>query len=221
MSLLKQLWKNNLFKVFFITFVILIGSLIFLVFFHLAGVLTPNNFSAYISVVNNVIAITASLIALSIPFMMKDIESKKKEYSEKREMKIILKRLYEYLNLPVNPSEESRFPSFEMPYFSSLAKNKPELLIKLGIEVESRFDQRSGMTFSKLHILDKYRLYITTNGLKLEEVDFYGQYQDIYTQVGITDKIINEIKEKCHKDYKIKIPFEIDTQESTDNIENP
>jgi len=69
--------------------------------------------------------------------------------------------------------------------------------------------------------LDKYILYINTECLKLEEVDFYGQYQDIYTQVVITDKIINEIKEKCHKDYEIKIPFEIDTQESTDIIENP
>ncbi len=152
--------------------------------------------------------------------MMKDIESKKNVDIEKNEMNIILKRLYEYLNLPVNPSKESRFPSFEMPYFLSLAKNKPELLIKLGIEVESRFDQNSGRTISKLHILDKYRLFISTKGLKLEKVDFYDNYQDIYTQVGISDKIVNEIKEKCHKDYEIKIPFELDAQESTDIIEN-
>ena len=205
MSLLKDLFESNLIKVFIITFLVLITALFLLIGFHLTQLLTPDIFSAYILVITNFIAIIASLIALFIPFVMKNIEHKKEEMSKEESMKNILKRLEEYINLPVQPDEEAKLPSLEMPFFLSLAKHKPNLLLKLGIEVQSRTHQNTGLIFSELYILDKYRLYINTEGLKLEKVDFYGRYNDIYTEIGISEKIIKEIKEKCNKDFGIKL----------------
>ncbi len=202
--MIRDILRYNIIKVFLTIFSILIAVFIILIVFHLVSLININIFSAYISVVNNSIALFASLIALSIPFVMKDIEQKKDVESEKESMKIILKRIEEYLNLPVRPSDESRLPSLEMPYFLSLSKTNPNNLLKLGIEVQSRIDPRSGFNISMLHILDKYRLYFTTEGTKLEKVDFYGQYRDIYSEIGISEKIINEIKEKCYRDYKIR-----------------
>ncbi len=205
MSILRAILKYNIIKVFVIIFFFLIAVFIFLILSHLISLISISIFSAYISVINNFIAIFASLIALSIPFVMKDIEQKKDAESEKESMKNILKRLKAYLNLPIRPSDESRLPSQEMPYFLSLSKNIPNILLKLRIEVESRIDPRSGFKYSTLHILDKYKLYFTLQGTKLEKVDFYGQYRDIYSEIGITEKVIDEIKKKCYEDFEIRL----------------
>lgn len=205
MSIVRVILRYNIIKAFVTIFIFLIAVFIFLILSHLVSLINISIFSAYISVVNNFIAIFVSLIALSIPFVMKDIEQKKNVEAEKESMRIILKRLEAYLNLPVRPSDESRFPSQEMPYFLSLSKNNPSKLLKLGIEVESQLHLTSGFKYSTLHILDKYKLYFTLHGTKLEKVDFYGQYRDIYTEAGISEKIIDEIKKKCYEDYKIQL----------------
>ena len=91
-----------------------------------------------------------------------------------------------------------------MPYFLSMAKNRPNLLLKLGIEVGSITDPQAGSTYTSLKILDKYLVYISQWGLNLQKVKFagtYGQHLDVDTEVDI----IKEIKEKLKRDYRINL----------------
>ncbi len=198
MTLFKELFRNNLIKVFVGIFITLIALIFVLVGFHLAKRLDVGIFSAYIAAVNNFVAIIASLIALSIPFVMKGVERKKEAESEERSLKMIIKRLEDYLNLPVRPEDETRRPSKNMPYFLSLSNNNPNLLLQLGIEVEPISDRSFG-TYTRLHIIDKYRLSIEIEGLRLEKKEGYGQFTDISAEQGISQKIIKEIKENRKK----------------------
>lgn len=192
-----------------IVITLLTGTIVFIfliIFSTVIDIVNPElSFEPLSQLFSLLTTLLAIIIALIIPFIMKDIERRKKEKIEIESMKMILERIREYLSLPVRPDEESKFPSFELPYFKSLVLNQPHLLMKLGIEVHMGSQSESGLDFPSLYILDKYRLFLSRRGLHLQKVNQYGQYQDVSNVEGISDKIIQEIKENTRKKFIINI----------------
>jgi len=93
----------------------------------------------------------------------------------------------------------------------SLSENHPILLLKLGIEfvqthVRKNYNgQKTESDISELYIIDKYLLQITYKGLKLGKADSNGMYENITEVPGISEKIIEEMKEYAKEKFGIEL----------------
>ena len=178
-----------------------------IIFFIVKIFIEKELFSNLIGLFNLIVPLLAAFIALIIPFVMKDLDKKSQRSSEIELIKLAYKRLDGILNISPDLKNTS-YPSPELPFFTSIAKNNPNILIKLGLEVQTSIDPRSGRKVAQLYLLDKYRLYFGANGLVFEKIDFYLQYRQINTWDLDINQILQEIKDYIKNTHKIKIEDE-------------
>jgi len=134
---------------------------------------------------------------------MKDIEKKEKKNEEINNIKMTffrLKRYFEYIILHEKNLEQELYISYKVPFFSSIAQNLPNLLIKLGIQVE-QFETRRGTTGFNLYILDKYQLSLGYQPfIKKVRSDF-----NIKPSNKEFEKILEEIINYTKKNFNISL----------------
>ncbi|KKK44620.1 hypothetical protein LCGC14_1164550 [marine sediment metagenome] len=152
MNFFKELWRYKLVSSLVIAVIILIIlSIIF-------PIILLQNLTTQLSIIT----------ALSMPFIMKGFERKKKDKDEKDIVVQIIKRVKDYLNYILNHKEYSRYHGFStsMPFLRFISQKFPEILIKIGIEIKLREEEnsiyeRTLITRStELFILDRYFLQL-------------------------------------------------------------
>ena len=125
------------------------------------------------SLIQNLTAQLSIITALMLPFMIKMIERKEKDKDVENIVKSIIKRIKEYLNYFIVRKGEtslirSRRFSGSMSFFRGISQKFPEILIKIGVEIniveeertfyDDMIEQKATHSISKLFILDKYIL---------------------------------------------------------------
>ncbi len=161
--------------------------------------------SILFEMLSSLLTFFAIFTALTIPFVMKDIERKKEKEIEKKSLETILERVKEYLYLQEPSAIITNYPASELPYFVSLSVNFPHLLIKLGIEVQTITHQTKSteMKTSYLHIIDKYRLWFSKEGLRIDSPSSYGEYKSVVDITNIKEKIIEAMKIRAKNKFGI------------------
>jgi len=200
LSLIREIVKTKLILLLVVLLLSFVISLVSLIIAHFLSLISTSIFSVYVSTISGFIAVMASLVALLLPFVMKNIEMTREQDKEKTALRIVLKRIADYFTLPENPQTEGKSPSKTMPFFAALANIDPDRLIKLGIEVETSEDTPRVIE-RKLMILDKYKVFIIGHTAYLKKGNLYGDFSE-YNDIK---QVINEMKEHCLKVYKIDL----------------
>ena len=190
MNFFKELWRNKIVSTI-IVFVILL--IIFSIIFP-------------IRLLQNLTTQLTIIIALIIPFIMKGIERKDKESDEKDIVIQIIKRIKDYLkNLIGNVSKrlDNRFSPY-MSFFRFIIQKFPEILIKIGIEVNFEENQMD-MRFSELYILDKYCLKISP----FSELILIEEHHDIKPDTVDFEEVLGELIDHVNGVFSFKISKEL------------
>ena len=112
------------------------------------------------------IILTSVVIALTIPFVIKDIEEKKREVELSDRIETVINELKNYFEIIISskydalPKKNLYIPP-QFQFFKSIAKKEPEFLKKLGIDISIfTTTSRRGTEFEggTLMILNIYRL---------------------------------------------------------------
>ncbi len=152
MKFYKELWRNKLvLSLIAVVIILLILSIIF-----------P------ISLFQNLTTQLSIITALILPFIIKGIESKDKEKDEKDIVIHIIKRIKDYLKYILSGKHIGEYHGFSssMPFFHFISQKFPEILIKIGIEINLReeeigfYEKKKKYRPSELFILDKYFLEV-------------------------------------------------------------
>jgi len=146
---------------------IIIVELILLVLFTILFITTNSEFyELIIDSLRNVIILTSVITALTIPFVMKNIEEKKRIVELKDRIETVIKELKNYFEIIISSKftgmpKKNLYAPPQFQFFKSIAKKEPEFLKKLGIDI-SLFtsSSKSGTQYegATLIILNIYRL---------------------------------------------------------------
>jgi hypothetical protein len=195
-----SIFQNKWMRFFRYLIIILIIFIVVLtelrIFFDTNGM--KYNFEMVISL----ITLLGTLVALVIPFLMKDLEKKKQTEQEIALMKLAIKRIEQFFILQGasnKPSGIAYFSSEKMPFFVGLSRTKPEVLYKIGIEVEVS----ENITY--LYILDKYRLFLGGFELYLNWRDVHGHIDDMKYSMDLFEEIKSEMIHYAKDNFKIDI----------------
>jgi len=165
MPIVKEIFK---YRIITILIFLILTAIVLIIIFSLLNIIFPGVIFNQLSLtVINLTSLISSIIALSLPFIMKDIENREKKKEELNKSKIIflrIKKYLEYVLLQNTREEQSQelYISNKAPFFLSLSQSSPETLIKVGIQVEV-FETRRGTTEVYLYLLDRYKLSLGYN----------------------------------------------------------
>ncbi len=127
-------------KIFFLTIIILV-EIILLVLFTILFITTNIEFyNLIVESLRNFIILTSVVTALTIPFVMKDIEEKKREVELRDRIETVINELKNYFEIIISskfdglPKKNLYIPP-QFQFFKSIAKKEPEFLKKLGIDI--------------------------------------------------------------------------------------
>jgi len=148
----------------------------------------------------------AIITALILPFLMKNIEKKEKEKEIAETIIQIIKRVKDYLNNLMIFKEEGgnlgrhKF-SKNMPFFKSIDRKFPEILMKIGVEIDNVTEQlgSGSHTYSQLLLIGKYRLNIWG----FPRLTSLENDQEIKPNKEIIEKILAELIFRANMNYKI------------------
>lgn len=153
-------------KILFLS-VIILAEIILIVLFTILFIITNIEFYALlVETLRNIIILTSVVTALTIPFVMKDIEEKKHELELRDRIETVINELKNYFEIIISskfaglPKRNLYIPP-QFQFFKSIAKKEPEFLKKLGIDISiftstsKRGTQYEG---GSLIILNIYRL---------------------------------------------------------------
>jgi len=153
-------------KVLFLS-VIIVVEIVFLILFTILFIATNVEFYKLIGeLLRNFIILTSVLTALTIPFVMKNIEERKREVELRDLIETVIKELKNYFEIIISSKftdmpKNNLYAPPQFQFFKSIAKKEPEFLKKLGIDI-SLFTStlKSGTQFegATLIILNIYRL---------------------------------------------------------------
>ena len=153
-------------KVLFLFGIIMI-EIILLVLFTILFITTTIEFYKHIvELLRNFITLTSVVTALTIPFVMKNIEEKKREIELRDRIETVINELKNYFEIIIS-SKSAELPKKNLyappqfQFFKSIAKKEPEFLKKLGIDISIFIStSKSGTQFEggTLIILNIYRL---------------------------------------------------------------
>ncbi|KKN19433.1 hypothetical protein LCGC14_0945810 [marine sediment metagenome] len=196
-------------KVLFLS-VIIVVEIILVVLFTILIITTNIEFFNYIvESLRNFIILTSVLTALTIPFVMKDIEENKREVELRDRIETAINELKNYFEIIISSKfaglpKKNLYFSPQFQFFKSIARKEPEFLKKIGIDI-SLFtsSSKSGTQFegATLIILNIYRLrggfqptltFISTNNEFSEIPDSY-------------EILLKKIIENVEKNFSIKL----------------
>ena len=182
---------------------IVLGSVILIVSIYF--VVIAKDLELYISFlwsVNVFLSIIGSMIALYIPIYVIGLNRMEKKNEEKKEMIVILERIKQYLNywFQRNLKPKSSSIGLNMPYFASLSRNKPHLLIKIGIEISDRVVE--GTNYVKMFIVDKYCLSINYSNV---HITLGNSTNELQRTKEHCNEILNDIREYARRFYGIEL----------------
>ncbi|MCP6718609.1 MAG: hypothetical protein KJI71_00070 [Patescibacteria group bacterium] len=142
-------------------------EIILLVLFTILFITTNIEFyKLIVELLRNFIILTSVVTALTIPFVMKDIEEKKREVELRDRIETVINELKNYFEIIISSKFEELpkknlyiHPQFQ--FFKSIGRKEPEFLKKLGIDISSYTSTSRSGTQSEggsLIILNIYRL---------------------------------------------------------------
>ena len=153
-------------KILFLSVIILIEIVLIFLVTILFIITNIEFYYLIVEVLRNFIILTSVVTALTIPFVMKDIEDKKREVELRDRIETVIKELKNYFEIIISskhdelPKKNLYIPP-QFQFFKSIAKKEPEFLKKLGIDI-SIFTStgKSGTQYEggTLIILNIYRL---------------------------------------------------------------
>jgi len=153
-------------KILFLSIIILI-EIISLVYFTILFIITNLEFyNTIIESLRNLIILTSVATALIIPFVMNDIEKKKRDVELRDRIETVINELKNYFEIIISskfdelPKKDHYIPP-QFQFFKSIAKKEPEFLKKLGIDISIYISTgKSGTQYEggSLIILNVYRL---------------------------------------------------------------
>ncbi len=198
--------------------------------------------SALILMIANLATLFGILTALSIPFLMKSFDENVKQTNEKNIVLFIIKRVKKFLeyfiDYEIDAKSESLFGisqkfSSSMPFFRTIFQKFPEILIKIGIEINTEELQIADLSskpriykYSELYILNTYILKL------VPKLSLYNSLEDNQWAVGpdamymlspspslyniikdkklivnqeVMDKILSELIDNVNKNFRFKI----------------
>lgn len=173
MKILIKLWKYRIFKILFsmiLFFLILDG-----IFYGLI-IYTGNETLVIVTVMlTTFTTFTSSLIALYIPFLMKDIDKREKKGKERILIKLILQKIKMYLEIIIQKKKDRKDSGListtndyviplTFPFFKSLNRSNSMILSKIGVNYVLNYS-KSGQETSYLLFFNLYHLTGGTNPL--------------------------------------------------------
>jgi len=153
-------------KILFLS-VIIIVEITLIVIFTILFVITSIEFYNFIvESLRNFIILTSVVTALIIPFVMKDIEEKKRDVELRDRIETVINELKNYFEIIISSKynglpKKSLYIPPQFQFFKSVAKKEPEFLKKVGIDISIYTStSKSGTQFegASLIILNTYRL---------------------------------------------------------------
>ncbi len=222
---IKDILKNKT-----VLFLIVIILLEFILLSLLTILLITTNIEFYKTIVDSLrsfIILTSVLIALIIPFVMKDIETEKEEKELRDRIKTVINELKEYFEIIIS-SKYSGLPKNNLyippqfQFFKFIAKKEPEFLKKLGIDIslyttsKNETEKETLFEGATLIILNIYRLrgkppslsFIST-GVECSEIPYSYEFllKDIIENAQKNFSITLD-KDLCLLSDNIKVSYE-------------
>ncbi len=163
-----------------------------------------------ISLFQNLTTQLSIITALIIPFIMKGIEREEKERDEQDIIIQIINRIKDYLKYIMNTEKRGQYYRFSgsMSFIHFISQKFPEILIKIGIEINQKEEEEPSLIegkiiyrSSELYILDKYLIGLDPI-CKLISID---QNKEITPNKKEFERIMRELIEHANRVFPFKL----------------
>ena len=116
-----------------------------------------------IEITNLIISILALIFSIIMPFIIFWLYKKLDDLKENKLLKVAFLRIKSYLQVKLEGEKRDKAHMGSMPFFMNLQNSRPDILIKLGIEVNRKMPTPTVKGFESepiayMIILDKYLL---------------------------------------------------------------
>ena len=194
-------------KVLFLSVIIVVEFILLFLYTILFIATSLEFYKLVVESLRNFIILTSVVIALTIPFVMKDLEVKKREVELRDRIETVINELKNYFEIIISskfaaqPKKNLYIPP-QFQFFKSLSKREPEFLKKLGIDISIYAStSSSGTQFDggSLIILNIYRLR-GGNKPNLIFISTNNEYSELPNSYEI---LLKKIIENAEKNFSI------------------